>query len=812
MSKIKQKLTSIVKSNSIRYGKLQDDRIILTKKDYAEFPILLYSTNELSPHYPIYTSNTGMLDVTKSVTSFVGLARKEKRKGGASVVYVEKEVYNKGVEVHADVEGFSSDIAYLVDEKNLGKSFSVSKATLLIVGFASVSESRAGSLVYMPKGVNRRDYLVDKLGFKFDYFVKQKWEDDKEIRLFDTIKSYTRVKMAASDGKEMSLFKGYSYSEGSDVTKTYKGIDEDVESKSLTFNADGDEKLVFEIFNQDFQVEMHEELVMPVFKTDDERINVVEKKRLIVREATDGAVYIDAAWARKHGLKQAVQFRFTTLGKGMLILVPNLKKLTGSTMMLFGGAVKGDIELALKENILDFFVLNKARRTKAKNSLLLSRQVFGAIANVNPEILRGLTKETALMLDRLFNHDMDSLKEFVGIDDTEVSEEETLDSENLTIDTFRANPEAFMQSASSVRKLDSLIRASIGEVERGARLYVKDASIKHMVVDPLAIVHYISRGYMGVKANEVEQVGIRRGQFITSGLSDWDTFYIEHEKAFLARFPFLHEMEGRLVNTDGGSPFIDEFTANLYDKYISHGDFQGLGIYSLWDMNPEAQSGADFDGDTTIYTTNKLIVDHFKQQPLFLDYSLLDGKVVEGVPWKGEGFVLPLELIVENKDIRDGLESQGVSYNKGVFSYPKELHGNLLLENILADAMALNAAASNESNFIGLFTNVNSTVMELIYRLNAVIRRIDMQKELTPALEIARESVAKEVDGYKKLSFLLACAIRWEIDKAKHGGDFMLQLPFLNYLTEGAPDVESVRRMEERFGISLERLFFEEIK
>lgn len=803
---IKQKLTSIISSNSIRFVKEVDDTLVLCKREEG-VPLLVYSDNEYSPHYPIHLSNTGMMDIKGNSTKFKGIARREKTRGGAQTVYVEKEVYDKNVEIHAELGGHPTTHAYLIHEDKVRKVMNRRDTKLLQVGASSVSESRAGSLVVIPAGIDLLDYVENQLRYDMHHHIKR--ASDTELT-FNLVKAYSRLKLASSSGKELKLFDGYVYHEGAEETKIYKGIDGEVQSTQVILTKEGDDDAILEVIPQDFEVKMKQSVIMPQFSSKNKTVGITKEELSFTRVATDGAVYIDAHWAAKHGLKSAAQFRFTTVGKGLMVPVPNLKALTGSTMLLFEGAVKGDILLSLRQNQLDFFVLRRSRHTRSENSLLLSRQVFGAIALDNPEIIRGLTKETALMLQRVYSHDVASLKEFVGIDNTEIEEEEVLDSDNLTVELFKANPEAFLKSHSLVRKLDSLIRSSTGEIERGARLYLKDASIKHMIVDPLTIVSFISKGYIGIDADKVKQRGVAAGHFITSGLSEYDTFYVEHEKAFLARFPFLHHMEGRLVN-ESGEPFIDSFTADLYQSFIVKGMFQGLGIYSLWDMNPEGQSGADFDGDETVYTTNPILVDNFNQQPLFLDYSKVDDDVVEGVPWKGHGLTPKLNELVNDKT-QTIFSKLGVSYAEGQLTFPSSLLDKDGFRRTAYQMMMKIAGLTNQPNYIGLFTNVNSAVMELLYRLKAMIRKIDAQDELTPALSIAKRSIQLEIDGYEKLSFLLTCAIRWEIDKAKHGGDFMEKLPFLSFIVEGVSDREQVREVEEAFGVSLERLFFGNVK
>jgi hypothetical protein len=89
-------------------------------------------------------------------------------------------------------------------------------------------------------------------------------------------------------------------------------------------------------------------------------------------------------------------------------------------------------------------------------------------------------------------------------------------------------------------------------------------------------------------------------------------------------------------------------TERYYEKAFAQGYFQGVAIYSLWDMNPEGQSGADFDGDTTVYSTNPVITDNFDNHTLFLDYSLVEQETATGTEI----------VLVEGCPFSDGKETE----------------------------------------------------------------------------------------------------------------------------------------------------------
>lgn len=825
--KIKQKITHIVKDNSIvllptfKGFVFNPEGVPDSLKDRVrEVPFLIYSEEVKSPHFWKYLSNTGMLDFHGgAATSFHGFPRRENTRGGIEPVFVDYDVILNTVEINAEVKGGSHKKAYLVEDKSFDALLSdlengpvpLANFEELKNAYSSVSQTRAGNLVYVRKDQNRLE-LLKTLNFSLKAFMKESFG----MVTFNAVKAYSRVKLSNSSAKVVNLFKGYklfkeeekSYSGAPNADGSFKKV---INTVYVLRNEEGEEFKI-EVAEGDFEVKLEQEAILPEFSSTLTDIAIKKKKYDFTRPATDGAIYMDADLAatmqdeRENKLTSSSQFRFTPVGKGMVILVPGLLEQTGMGMIMFGGAVKGDIGVYFRRNEFDFYVLNEARRAKQDNSLLLSRQVFGALATHSPEILAGLTEQTVEVLNRAYQFESEALSQFIGIEELdEAGEEKVLDVDNLTVELFRASKKHFLSSSNNRRSAASLVNASIGQIKNGSKVFLKNAQILHMIVDPLTIVHYLTLGKFWLDASKERQRGVRAKQLIVSALNENGDFFIEHKKAFLARYPFLHQLEGQLVNSDGGSPFNDKGAYFSYSELIKKGHFQGLAIYSLWDMVPEGQSGADFDGDTTVYTTNTVVTDNVVENALFLDYSILDGELVEGVPWKDTESKLVMEDVV-GKDRAIRLADKGVAFKNGVFTFDSSLSEDVELQEALADAMSELAAESNDSNNIGQFTFINTSVMEIIVMLQNTLAAID---SVEPTIELLKASVVikQELRGYKKLSYLLACAIRWEIDKAKHGGQFMSKLGFLKIMIDGTDDIDLIKRYETDFGISLERLF-----
>ncbi len=121
-------------------------------------------------------------------------------------------------------------------------------------------------------------------------------------------------------------------------------------------------------------------------------------------------------------------------------------------------------------------------------------------------------------------------------------------------------------------------------------------------------------------------------------------------------------------------------------------------------------------------------------------------------------------------------------------------------------------------NDIGRYTNINASIMTLADMLNSRVLKIkDKALEVLAAgdeqgaqlLAMVAQNLKAEAEGYESLAFYMAAAIRWEIDKAKHGGAYKKQMRFLEVFEAEDPLTrEDVRALETEYNISLERFLF----
>lgn len=821
--KIQQKVQHIVKGESFFPVYLNSEGITLEERgsrEEIEIYVSIVSGNPFSPYYSQYMVSTGMLDSHLPV-QHIKQARVDKNNGRTELVSVNKDLAVDRYQLAIETGGESLVETYVVNEDNLGslrqvmnltgkereafvsnESFEdfVGKGSFWKVGARSASQRRKGDLVMIPGSLSLVEHIEGHLKFDLRSYAKSYKE---KLKISVTIQS--RLKMSASSGKPIDLFKGFKYIDSEPVE--YIWLDgKKTLGMEYTFLTKGRlEK--FLVLEEDFTVRLEQEVTMPSFGKGAPK--VVSRKQVFEKPATDGSSYIDMDFALRHGVRRDLQFRLTPVIKGMLNSVSGLKDKTGYLMILFGGAVKGNPAPYFKKSELEAYVLGTARDEKELNEdyLMLSNQAVRDMAIRSPKSLKVLERDTKELLRRAYAQDIDALRVFIGLkDETEVEEKDEeevqLDSENLTVSLFYANEEVFMKSDAFKKRLNDFIRPASKDVEYAGRYYAQDTSYRHMVSDPYEVVRHLVNGHMAIDmtVEGADIKGIAPGHVVTNSLRD-GVFKLDDRKAVLTRFPLLHNLEIQVVNDDGAT-FLDTESRVHYENLMASGKHQGVIYYSLYDMTAEAQSGADFDGDTTVVVRNPEITELFSASSKYLDYSLLDGELVEGVPWKTVSKV-KLDTILTKEEV-EYLDAVGVEYVDGDFILDGELLEKDEVRELIYKTIVNLDGLTNESNNIGQFTNINASITELLTVL------INKQFEARRAgLDNVVKLLEDEIEGYEKLNFLLASAIRWEIDKAKHGGAFYEKLPFLEFLLNADEEGrhEMIGEFEQGFGISLYRLF-----
>ena len=802
-------------------------------------PVVVLTENPDSYYFATQVSNAGQTHrLAFPKKEYVGLAKRLDTENGVQWEEVSTFVHDgRGFEITIKGAGVNGQTILTVQEDDLmgmragddSYRLDFSRTGLWTPGYATSSQTRKAEMVAKPSDLSYADYFK-RIGFNPELHMTK----DKSRPGFTQIKSLDkmskRVKQTASSSRPRNFMTDFSYdSEEVIPFKVWSGLEDEYEENGtlISFNHSDGKTTASALILEDFQVRQDVTLEMPAFAYDETK--AIDRRMIdmtLDKAATDGYHIIDRDFAFQYGLadergelRAGEQFRWGQSIKGFVFLMPGLKSMLDVDMVLFAGGIKGDARVEFRQNFpMPFSILNHARLSEVNPSINLSRQVLSAIQT--PDLLEGLEADTLRLIEEVLSFKESAIQRFLSIE-TISSEEDSssreVDIDQLTTFLYANGKETFLKSHTMRKKLSDLLSAALKKFTRGSSLYLKDASFKHMLVDPYTIVQYLRIGELSaVKSSEM--TGIKEHHVLTSELFETEEGMVhglDYKEKALFRFPFLHLHEGRLVNKGSGNPFNDASARGWYRQMARKGYLQGLIFYSLWDMNPEAQSGADFDGDQTVCTSNEHILNNFNQQPLFLDYSYVEDEdgnwsVVSGCPFPGSqqqvtGFLSESEqAFVKEHDITITGDS---------LSFPSELIGTDDLNNLVGHLGAALARHNLVSNDIGNFTNVNSTIFSIMAVLYNHMTEIysayqrEEDAETKQSLALAFYELKKEHDGYDNLSFFLACAIRWEIDKAKHGGAYRSHMPFLDELFE-SPSPESVLELEGLYQVSIQRLLF----
>lgn len=663
--------------------------------------------------------------------------------------------------------------------------------------------------------------MLNQIGINFDSFKKAKGDELQ----FGMNKVFTRMRTANSSGFPSTIF-----------NNSGKATKETVEFKQHT-SMDG----AFETVNatkytfEDGKKVMTIPVDFTVFQKHLLNLTTVEEGELDFKEnyeaeiaapKTDGIAYMSRAFSSAlyeeiestKGSYSTVQYRMTPFCKGLLLEVPKLTEVLDADLVLFGGAVKADIERYFMDGEVFFSVLAKTKKETENPLGRVSRQAFLNLLQTETSLSAALTENVSIW-DKVKKMDIETLRELMQADEKELDLDElkvTLEnvgSDDLLRQLVKTNPDASLRSGAVREKIQAYLKATYAKVERGQFMYVKDTSYAYLTVDPMAILNYMSQGWLSAIYNEEMAIGLKPDTVVYPHRKD-GKLSPAYGEAGCVRFPMLHKKESRKVMADAtpegfyqtDSGFSKAGLSTIYNRAVKAGFFEGCIVFSLWDMNPEAMSGADFDGDRCLVILSKSFVENMEQQPLFLDYTLVDGELVSGCPFSGEKETkLPEHTFTEReaafafKTLKLKVDGFTVSVNKEAYEAHK-VGATHILDKVCRFFMV----GSLTGNDIGTLTNILATVTEAKQEAKASLRTSERVGDGNLV-----DIFTKEVEGFDRLEMFLAVAIRWEIDKAKHGGAYREFMPFIDLLIGGMGDTEmsDVAIIERKHGISLQRLF-----
>lgn len=782
---------------------------------YSSVMVFVETEDPKSHFYATNVSNAGLLD-RKAYPSkaYKGVVKQINTERGVNYEFVDTLVHDaRGIEVTIKYGGYTDPLVFSIKENDLpalDSIYNTESSDYEKVNFTSLdkwepayatsSQTRVGEMVAKRSDISYADYFK-RIGFDIRAFEKEK---NGRIHIKSVDKMSKRVKQTASSSKPRQFFKGFELEEIKEVP--FENMDKIINAEHLLFKKGKHEAEI--LILPGFFVKQKVESILPSFHNN--KIDMVKEEVEVIRDAMDGSHMVDRSFAIRHGmadengeLRSGEQFRWGQAIKGLMVVVPGLRRMLGVDMVLADGGIKGSPIQGFKDGDMDFAVLNRVRLDEVNPNLNLSRQVTSY--NQHPELIKGLEKDTEELINQVLSFNEESIRDFLNIQDYDVESEEEVNVDQLTTRLYSTGKNIFMKSNTMKKKLSDLLRSSLQQFSNGAALLLKEASYKHMVVDPYAIIYYLRQGILGLDKetlSDIDKVGVAPGHVVVSErvlVDGEEKLQLNTRKGYAFRFPFLHEHEGRILNEDD-VVFIDLDTKEFYEQYVEQGHSQGLIFYSLWDMEAESQGGADFDGDYTGYTNNPYIINYIEKQPSFLDYSLVDGELASGCPFIGNSRNLNIFLTDSEKAF---MEAHAIQIEGDGISAPAELSNTEEWINIVGKLGAYLARHTLEGNDIGRFTNISLTVCQILTELD---NRIS-EYEKIEGLETATDSLLKEKLGYERLNYFLAIAIRWEVDKAKHGGAYFDKMPFLYVFTE-QKELQDIVEYEEQFNISLQRLIY----
>lgn len=718
--------------------------------------------------------------------------------------------------------------------------------------FTMADEARANGFL---ETMNKVQFMKT-LGMKFSAFAK---EDDGKFTL-GLSKAITRTRLDNSSSLETDLFKGRSLR--MTYNKTYQRQVPVLKDNQFTYDAEGNivyqmedievEILVFDnnmtmMLAPDFTVFQEVTTLVTTFDKDG-NLGSQEVTQVIERNATDGAIYMsgrlrkqyfDKAFGKVHG---ALQFRGFGYQKGLAVFVPNLEYFAGVDILSFEGSRKADVKEYLKGNEeLTFSVLNFSREPKVNEISRFARQGMTNVL-LKKEMAEDAFTISSEYFNKALEFELDSLKALLGVDEIKLNDLEgyqdminnlLTSNDSTTTQYLSANPELALKSGSMMDKANTLISSVMKKFKNG-HAYLDDSYTRHMLVDPLSILSYMRKGSLGVIKGAIKQIGISEDSSIDIGKNEEGTYYLKDGKCIVVRYPNLDRREVRKL---AKNQFEDDKTEALYTRYAQQGYFKGLFLFSLWDMNPEGMSGADFDGDTCLVINTLPIVAKFQPTTLFLDYSLVQDnagtwEMVDGCPFSTPPTDVNIyDLIPNNKhyliekyELTIGKKYGDIKFNKLALENENEFM------DLIFPVMQYFILVNLKGNDIGKYTNMLTTVAAVKSEVSADINTARaLAKELVDlipiqtSLEVAEglaqdalevqnaiEDLVREYEGYENLQIYLTSTVRWEIDAAKHGGAYRDKLGFLEIL-DGIQNndsvVERIIEAENKYGVSLQRMF-----
>lgn len=541
--------------------------------------------------------------------------------------------------------------------------------------------------------------------------------------------------------------------------------------------------------------------------------------------ATDGSIYSDAKLfaplLRKQKLGGTVrngkmrgyahQFRTQFQDKGLNVVLPYVKELTGYDIIFFDGARKTDLAHILASGrTMRYHVMLSASVFTEENKNMLSPQMINNL-DLPREVLTGIAAENIKLAKEAIN-DKEKALEIYSINNTGKSAELT-----------EEEAEQGMEGVQDLKVISDEQRRKLNE-EFGIKRYLsvnsviwEDAACKREVQGEVKeFVNSHKNGYLAVHAKNNYMVS----DVYASLLAVADgTFTITPGKCVLGKRQVAVAMykkdeegkvirsfyEGRIVSIR--SPHVmheetqvaeavnvvevakqfdakAEWTANVsaevfYAAALEGGYLDGLTLFSSDDIMIPASSGADQDGDTSLIIIDERIVKFVTDSKQYMNYSMVEGKEYVVENHRLVGAMIDGELVTDSSVLEEGAvwsdpaEAPEFNLPKGItqvvkngkrtfdIEIPAEMIETPEAYKAWTDAIQSTMEVSLKTSQIGRLSNIQ---MAVVNGLNFLA--MGLQADPTNQL------LVQEYAFFNRMKFVIGYAVWQEIDAAKHGGAY----------------------------------------
>ncbi|MES9681845.1 hypothetical protein ABWK22_02770 [Gottfriedia acidiceleris] len=587
--------------------------------------------------------------------------------------------------------------------------------------------------------------------------------------VMDVAKSYKRFMLAGSNGlkADKGLLSTFSHKHTVEYfAPGTRNVIGDIQPAYIVITNVNGEKITIALVDDFFaQIANGQDFMLNVLDQNNAFVGV-EKfsqwnnqdavKSLLARNLTDGQGWHNARITealRSAGVINsfdAFQLRISNAVKGASFEFNPLCELFGADLILTDGMVKSeDILSDIEENGFQLFVVgqrkdgndgiwvaSQATQQMGLNVEELKQGVKNSVDFVQSSIEEKMTSDILTMLNAA---DEESETEFAAVDYVRLAQEfgDILDEQYIKDEIVGLG----------VKKLNKLL---------DSKLFTTQARTRYMFTDVFAIYNAAKDG----RYNVVQEDAVLGAYEVVAPSKKDGVAFLEEGKAISVRFPVTvtHEI-----------PVVTAVNSKEYAEFVQQGLWQGITFFDAFSWVVAQQAGADHDGDTSIIIFDELMVNARirKETELYGNQAVLPFvdayvKYENGVAVEfGTGCPTYVTEAAKAKEVKPSAEEVNgfiVQGNNVIFNAEefKGENGSARRRDFLEVVAGLSqqiTVDTIEASLIGIIANRAMILTDLLSR---TVLTAEQRKQVEADL------------------LALCTAGRWEIDRPKHGGAYLL--------------------------------------